>query len=124
MWAVVLFLLSAWSGPSVPSWLARWDKPAHVGLYAVLGATLGYGRRHATAPAPNWVLVGLGALYGASDEWHQAFVSGRSPDWRDWVADAIGVLLGYAVLLLVAARRGGGSRPRGGRMNEGVDVSS
>ena len=32
--------------------------------------------------------------YGASDEWHQSFVPGRSVDVADWIADAIGVVVG------------------------------
>ena len=36
----------------------------------------------------------LGTLYGFSDELHQYFVPGRFSDWRDAVADAVGVALG------------------------------
>jgi len=32
-------------------------------------------------------------LYGASDEWHQSFVSGRDASLLDWLADSIGALL-------------------------------
>jgi VanZ family protein len=98
-WAAVLFLLSAWPDPSVPSWLRGTDKLAHAGLYAVLGMALGYGRRGAHAPPPHWVMLLVGALYGATDEWHQAFVRGRSPDVGDWFADITGVLLGYTMVV-------------------------
>jgi VanZ family protein len=76
------------------------DKVAHTGLYMILGATLGYGRHHAIRSPPHWVLVGLGALYGATDEWHQGSVRGRYPDWVDWLADVTGVTVGYVALLL------------------------
>jgi VanZ family protein len=33
------------------------------------------------------------SAYGASDEWHQSFVPGRSTDVRDWIADTIGAAL-------------------------------
>ena len=33
-------------------------------------------------------------LYGASDEYHQRFVPGRTSDVLDWVADALGSVLG------------------------------
>jgi VanZ family protein len=44
-------------------------------------------------------LIGLGALYGLTDEFHQIFVRGRSPDWADWGADVVGVLLGYFLVI-------------------------
>lgn len=46
---------------------------------------------------PHWVLLLVGALYGLSDEWHQMFVPGRFADPRDWIADLVGLVLGYAV---------------------------
>ncbi len=38
------------------------------------------------------------SLYGISDEWHQSFVEGRSPDIVDWLADSSGA--GLAVFSL------------------------
>lgn len=32
-------------------------------------------------------------LYGASDEWHQSFVSGRDSSLLDWLADSVGAVL-------------------------------
>jgi VanZ family protein len=94
-------LLSASSTPAVPSWLSGNDKVAHACLYSVLGACLGYGKHRSIEQPPHWVLIGLGALYAATDEWHQAFVPRRSPELGDWLADVSGVLLGYAVLLVL-----------------------
>ena len=50
------------------------------------------------------VLIGL--VYAATDEIHQSFVPGRSPDAADWVADALGVVVGSFVLYLRSGRRG------------------
>ena len=100
-WAVVLFLLSAWPNPQAPSWFSVDDKVAHAILYGVMGVALAYGRVGAPAPPPHWTMILAGALYGATDEWHQAFVRGRTPDWGDWRADVIGVVLGYTLLLMV-----------------------
>ncbi len=34
--------------------------------------------------------VGVASAFGASDEWHQSFVPGRSAELADWVADTAG----------------------------------
>jgi VanZ family protein len=77
------------------------DKVVHFGLYSILGACLGYGWRRSIAPPPHWVLIGLGLLYAATDEWHQAFVPTRVPNMGDWWADVAGVCVGYASALVV-----------------------
>lgn len=100
-WAAVLFLLSAWPSPRIPYFFPGSDKVAHAALYAVLGVALAYGRRGVLAPPPHWLMILVGALYGATDEWHQVFVRGRSPDLGDWLADVTGVLLGYTLMLMV-----------------------
>jgi VanZ family protein len=104
-------LLSAWPDPDLPSWLSANDKIAHAGLYSVLGGCLGYGWRRSSAPPPHWLLVGLGALYAATDEWHQAFVPHRAPDLGDWAADVSGVVAGYLLMLFVARRLARRTKP-------------
>lgn len=84
--------------------MASYDKLAHAGLYSVLGLALGYGRHHDVSHPPHLFLLGLGGLYGATDEWHQAFVYGRTPGWGDWTADIIGVSIGYVVVLIILSR--------------------
>ena len=84
-WATVLFLLSATPDPPGSGLFARipgGDKLVHLGLYAVLGGLLAWGRRRHLrgASAGPWLhaaLILAGALYGVSDEWHQSFVPGR-----------------------------------------------
>ena len=52
--------------------------------------------------------VVLASGYGATDEFHQRFVHGRSPDVHDWIADTLGALAGAFVVVLaswVARRR-------------------
>ena len=89
------------------------DKVAHAVLYSILGASLAYGRHRSTPPPAHLLLIGIGALYGATDEWHQMFVRGRFPGWGDWIADVMGVVLGYTVLLRVLGRRQRGTESRG-----------
>ena len=103
LWAALIFFLSSRSsvpGPRIPGI----DKVAHLGAYAVLGTALAHGAR-ASALHPAWG-VAVGLLYGISDEVHQSYVPGREPDPADWVADALGVLLGTFLYHRWLARRG------------------
>lgn len=70
------------------------DKVGHFlvyGLLASLVCRLGRGWRGAA-----WGLLVV-AVFGATDEWHQYFVPGRSCDIRDWTADILGAALAVAL---------------------------
>jgi hypothetical protein len=102
----------------------------HVGLYGVLAGLLfvglgrhpagsmgrGSGRDPRTAAAKairSWadaVPAALAALYGATDEWHQSMVPGRTPSALDLATDVLAA--GAAVALLRAMRDDGDSVPR------------
>jgi VanZ family protein len=87
-WAGVIFWLS--SRPTLPGpELPYFDKVAHFGAYAVLGALLAFATDRSRVSIV--LALALGVLYGASDEIHQMYVPGRSPDVLDWAADAAGV---------------------------------
>jgi VanZ family protein len=102
-WMVLMFWLSSRSDFPEPSLLPEWlpiDKLAHLLLFAVLAALLYL----AGLRAPLAVLGA--ALYGMTDEVHQMFVPGRSPDVRDWLADTLGAVLGvWAAQTWETARR-------------------
>jgi VanZ family protein len=40
-------------------------------------------------------------LYGASDEFHQYFIPGRTCDIFDWLADVIGAVFAISIILLL-----------------------
>jgi VanZ family protein len=90
----------------------------HAGLYAVLGMTLGYGRIRSLVPPPHLVVILVGVLYGATDELHQVFVRGRTPDLGDWIADIVGLVSGYFLIMSLVARRRTSTTP-----DHGVDAS-
>jgi VanZ family protein len=82
-----------------------WDKLLHATVYAGLGVFF-------LLPATNgrwsnvngWtvaVAVVLATVYGASDEFHQIFTPGRTPDVRDLLADSIGATVGAASMLMM-----------------------
>jgi VanZ family protein len=105
VWAAVLFLLSAIPVTDDVSWLPINDKVLHVAVYAVFGGALVWGRFRGRVDWPHVVLVAVGALYGVSDEWHQAFVPGRTVSLLDWIADITGILVGYSVVLAMISYR-------------------
>lgn len=103
LYAGILFALSAQPDPLpfLPPELLLRDKLLHGLAYAVLGALLFSGFRN-TGCTPRRALllaVAVASLYGATDEFHQAFVPGRSPDPLDWVADTLGAALGASAAL-------------------------
>lgn len=104
VWAALIFAVSHRPTVSLPD-LSHADKVSHAAAYAVLGVALAHALHRSRARAwPLWS-VALGWLYGASDEFHQSFVPGRSPEAADWVADAVGVLIGTFVYQRWLARR-------------------
>jgi VanZ family protein len=95
VWPVALAALifaysSRPSAVDLDSWWSSADKMIHFavyGLLAILICRIGRG----------WHAAILGALlaaaYGATDEWHQSFVPGRSAEFADWLADALGAVV-------------------------------
>ncbi len=106
LWAALIFAASSGDlrapGPSIP----HIDKVAHFIEYGVLGLLLCRallsGRRARSPVAAAALATALGLLYGASDEFHQSRVPGRTPDVADLAADLAGAAAGSA---LWAARR-------------------
>ncbi|HZM69026.1 MAG TPA: VanZ family protein [Candidatus Cryosericum sp.] len=88
--------------PSIPWARAYPDYLLHAAEYCVLAVLLaralndGLSRRVTDARlGATWL---LSVLYAVSDEVHQSFVPGRSPDYRDVLSDAVGAALGIAAL--------------------------
>jgi VanZ family protein len=109
VWAATIFVLSSIPGSAYPPTdIVNADKLVHIALYGLLGALCARGFARTTPLGPLGIVAvaaPLATLYGMSDELHQRFVPGRNSDWRDVAADAIGALLGAAVIALVAGHR-------------------
>lgn len=101
-YASLIFYLSSQSHPElfVPNLLLLklGDKVLHAIEYAGMGFLCYRAFRHA---AGTWgqhyaVLLAIVAatIYGATDEWHQAFVPFREPDRWDLATDWFGAMLG------------------------------
>ncbi len=109
LWAAVLFIQSSIPDLNSPVRLTKWDdKWAHVLIYLPLGFLLlgALARARAGRRAGTLLLLtfALGSLYGITDEIHQHFVPGRHMDWRDAVADSLGVMVGALLYLRLRHR--------------------
>lgn len=84
-------------------------KGAHFAEFALLGcALLGHVKARQMRreiPRPCLLAFGLGALYAASDEFHQVFVPGRSGELSDVLLDCAGVAAGIVLLWLLMRKR-------------------
>lgn len=79
-------------------------KVAHLVAYALLGfcllgAMLNLDRIKAL-PLKILFAVGIGSLFGATDELHQLFIDGRSCELLDVGLDAVGIIAGALFMLL------------------------
>ena len=117
LWATAIFYLSSRSRPLGRHWPSRPSALAHVFEFAVLAALLHRAlaadpRRRQRAVAPAFVLT---ALYAASDEVHQLFVSERTATPAEYGLDLLGASLGLAVrrwwARWTSRRSGSGTRP-------------
>jgi VanZ family protein len=102
-WALLIFIESSVPSSDIPnSAIFEYDKLIHLGIYFVL-AFLVYRAFSIEGVSPRLrslaalLTVALVALFGASDEYHQHFVPGRSMEFFDWVADSLGAVLAVAV---------------------------
>jgi VanZ family protein len=98
LWAALLFWESSRANPFpfLPQSLLSQDKLLHAGAYAVLGSLLAAALRGTRLGGGRAVVAAavLASAYGASDEWHQAYVPGRTSDPADWAADTLGAIVG------------------------------
>lgn len=75
-------------------------KNAHFFLYLVLGVLVSRGFNKRGRHVPWYLMIGICAVYAASDEVHQLFIAGRSGQFLDVIIDSCGAaagILGYYV---------------------------
>jgi VanZ family protein len=106
-WLLVLFGVSSLPGSTLPS--VGWDysQVGHFTGYAILGTLMVFavGPRRMTVRVALVLLLAC-SLYGVSDEYHQSFVPGRTPDPVDWAVDTAGAGVAIAAVMLETRRRG------------------
>ena len=106
LWAAGILILTTVPIPAaVETGGLPLDKVIHAAMYSGLGWTVARAL-HLTSRSTGGALalaVVAAAAFAAVDEWHQGWV-GREPALGDWVADAVGLVLGLGLFLW---RRGG-----------------
>ncbi|NCD34588.1 MAG: VanZ family protein [Spartobacteria bacterium] len=113
IWALVIFSLSAWSGPDEPPtfWFPHLDKLVHMGIFGVLCLLILwplYGHHHLSLGRAMLLALLMTSAYGALDEFHQSFTPHRSVEYLDWLADTVGAACAcffFAVLLKINPMR-------------------
>ena len=72
------------------------DKLIHFSIFGTLGwvMTRGMLKSESNFMIKNyfWIVPLFTGLFAIIDEYHQALVPGRFPDYKDWIADFLGVL--------------------------------
>lgn len=108
IWMGVIFLLSHQPTLPYPEDVDAMivSTLGHVTVYAVLAALVWWALG-GTGVRGGWrvvLAVAVSALYGVTDEWHQSFVPGRTPDVRDLIADTVGAVLAMTVVTWLVRR--------------------
>lgn len=86
------------------------DKILHAGTFYVFGILIyrAIYPSHTTREF-QWKFIVLAIvaviIYGISDEFHQSFVPGRTPDVDDAAADSLGGLLAAATIFVLSLRK-------------------
>ena len=107
LYAAMIFLLSSTS--EVPGnaggLFPGSDKLLHFVEFFILGGLLYLAFAYAGwQPWDAPLAISLGVAYGFVDEFHQLFVTGRSTDIFDALADAAGVLVAVGILMFLERR--------------------
>jgi VanZ family protein len=102
---IILFTATTLPGKDLPD-LGISDKIEHFGAFFILAVLLNlaliYQRKsYFLFKNASIATIVITLSYGAIDEIHQLFISGRSADIRDWLADSTGVIVGILFLNLL-----------------------
>ena len=89
--------------PYIHSTFAWYDKVLHIIAYFIFGISLllAFVPYKKTSLQKKLIIsIIIGAFYGATDEYHQYFVIGRSSEIADLIADIIGISLSSIFMIV------------------------
>lgn len=101
IWMGLIFYLSSLSRSDLQDLPHISDILGHGLLYIVLGGLLYYSARR----QQGWWAVLVSAFFGLSDEFHQSFVPGRTPEPKDLIVDTAAALAAVLVIKIVVYLR-------------------
>ena len=112
VWTAVILLLSLVPGDELPpaGWLARiphFDKIVHCGFYLIETGLLVLWLRPSLR-GKFWIVVGVVAFSGVIELVQS--VCGRSADWFDWAANALGAMADVPAAIWLGKRIDQGTR--------------
>jgi VanZ family protein len=109
LWAAAIFIESTIPGKKIPHLPPGSDKIIHATLFFIF---CWFAHRALKFQNIEWLsrislfiaLVGT-AIYGFSDEYHQIFVPGRTPDVYDLIADITGASIYLMIIFFIDRKR-------------------
>ncbi|MBN2572146.1 MAG: VanZ family protein [Ignavibacteriales bacterium] len=106
---IVLFIATSLSTESLPKPFVFSDKVAHLLAYLVLSffvclAIWAQEKFQLVSRRYFFFTLFIVLLYGIFDEIHQSFIPGRSCEFLDWVADAVGAIIGTLLAMFLIVR--------------------
>ena len=108
VYMAAIFYVSSLQHPPVPANIpdVRLHAVAYFGLMVVVTRAVAHGTWAGVTLLRLGIAWLITVMYGASDEWHQAYVPLRTAELRDVIADAIGALAaGISLKAWVIIRR-------------------
>ena len=106
----LIYFLSDQPQIRIPLAFPLQDKIFHFVIYAGFGVCLLFGLARIRLPGTRQrfgTLIVLGALGAGLDEFHQAFVPGRTADIMDILADMLGILAAWLIVRFLTHRPAG-----------------
>ncbi len=104
---ITIFALSHVPGKSLPSGTGLLAPVAHFCEYLILASLCAValtGGRLKTWQVIVLAIV-IASAYGATDEFHQSFIPGRTPDPFDWAIDTLGATTGAFIATFALKKR-------------------
>lgn len=100
LWMGVIFFFSSLTHTDLKQMPEVSDILTHGAVYGLLGALLYFS----FSRYPSVKAVLLSSLYGISDEFHQSFVPGRTPEIKDLIVDTAAALISVLVIRFFTQR--------------------
>jgi VanZ family protein len=96
-WTVAIFVACSWPSNAIHNDLSNNDKWGHALMFLIFAVLWVWSGRK-----PGFVLL-VGIAYGMLTEiWQGVTPFGRTFDWYDGLADAVGVVLGVGLVVAVS----------------------